>query len=436
MDQSQTIPKSRWHHWLALPGRVLRPRLVTAVMAIVLVAEFCQLVGGKLSYDNTWSVGEWLINYQGGFVRRGLPGEIIFQLASHASLPPLMPVQWLSLGSYIALAALLVHCCRRHCAPALLLSSMALAAPLFSGFIFRKECTGLSLLAIALMLLQQTSSSRRAQILRWLAVNGLASIAILSHESFGFYGLGALLLHQGLVHQSSQGEAPNIVAAIRRSRALLYLLPALIAFLITLASKGSSSIALAIHQSWATHGNLLGPSQQLVSAAPGGAMEAIGWSTLHGIQFQLIVLREVTHGIFWSPAAWLLTIYLCSLLLIAFSMPANGIQSAANLFRLCMLWQLIATAPLYILGWDYGRWIFLWAISTLLCFCLAAERTTNAGMIQQSIPASITRLFPVLPLKPLRAHWILLVFGVPMCCWSGHGFLISTPAFHLLRLLR
>ena len=405
-------------------------------MGILLMAEFLQLAGGKLSYDNTWSVGEWLINYQGGFVRRGLPGEIIFQLASHVSLPPLLPVQWLSLGSYAALAGLVAHTCRRHCAPALLLSSIAMAAPLFSGFIFRKECTGLSLLALALIILQRTGSSRTGLILRWLAVNSLACIAILSHESFGFYGLGALLLHQGLVHRPSDARAPTIVSAILSSRAPVHLLPALITFLITLASKGSSSAAIAIHQSWASHSSLLGPSQQLLSSTPGGAMEAIGWSTLHGIQFQAIVLREVTHGIFWSPAAWLLTIYLCALLMLAFSMPRTGAQTTANLFRLCMFWQLTATAPLYILGWDYGRWIFLWAISTLLCFCLAAEQPTHSGTIERSLPNGLARLFPVLPLKPLRADWILLVFGVPMCCWSAHGFLISTPAFHLLRLLR
>ena len=28
-------------------------------------------------YDNSWTVGEWLISYAGGFVRRGLPGELV-----------------------------------------------------------------------------------------------------------------------------------------------------------------------------------------------------------------------------------------------------------------------------------------------------------------------------------------------------------------------
>ena len=31
---------------------------------------------------DAWEYGEWLINYQAGFVRRGLPGEIIFQFSS------------------------------------------------------------------------------------------------------------------------------------------------------------------------------------------------------------------------------------------------------------------------------------------------------------------------------------------------------------------
>ena len=30
---------------------------------------------------DTYEYGEWLINYQSGFIRRGLSGEIIFQLS-------------------------------------------------------------------------------------------------------------------------------------------------------------------------------------------------------------------------------------------------------------------------------------------------------------------------------------------------------------------
>ena len=38
-------------------------------------------------YDNSWTVGEWLISYAGGFVRRGLPGELIHFISTKYECP-------------------------------------------------------------------------------------------------------------------------------------------------------------------------------------------------------------------------------------------------------------------------------------------------------------------------------------------------------------
>ena len=35
----------------------------------------------KHNVGNNWTMSEWLINYQGGFTRRGLLGDIAFNLA-------------------------------------------------------------------------------------------------------------------------------------------------------------------------------------------------------------------------------------------------------------------------------------------------------------------------------------------------------------------
>lgn len=37
----------------------------------------------KSLVGNDWGVSEWIINYQGGFVRRGLPGEVAFHIAKY-----------------------------------------------------------------------------------------------------------------------------------------------------------------------------------------------------------------------------------------------------------------------------------------------------------------------------------------------------------------
>ena len=46
------------------------------------------------SYDNYWTVGEWLISYAGGFVRRGLPGELIHIISENFGISPIFLV-WL-----------------------------------------------------------------------------------------------------------------------------------------------------------------------------------------------------------------------------------------------------------------------------------------------------------------------------------------------------
>ena len=35
-----------------------------------------------------WNISEWLINYQGGFTRRGLIGEIVFQISTIFNFEP------------------------------------------------------------------------------------------------------------------------------------------------------------------------------------------------------------------------------------------------------------------------------------------------------------------------------------------------------------
>ena len=41
----------------------------------------------KFLYPTDWTTSEWLINYQSGFVRRGLSGELFFRLHEILEIP-------------------------------------------------------------------------------------------------------------------------------------------------------------------------------------------------------------------------------------------------------------------------------------------------------------------------------------------------------------
>ena len=60
-------------------------------------------------YDNSWTVGEWLISYAGGFVRRGLPGELIHFISTQYSLSPILLVWIFSVLSLVCLILLILY---------------------------------------------------------------------------------------------------------------------------------------------------------------------------------------------------------------------------------------------------------------------------------------------------------------------------------------
>jgi hypothetical protein len=82
-------------------GRTL-DRLFNGYLAMV-SAVTLYLGYHNLRRADSYAIGDWLINYQGGFVRRGLPGECFFRLGHLIHTPP----EYLVLATQYALYALI-----------------------------------------------------------------------------------------------------------------------------------------------------------------------------------------------------------------------------------------------------------------------------------------------------------------------------------------
>ena len=102
-------------------------------------------------YDNSWTVGEWLISYAGGFVRRGLPGELIHYISNKYLLSPILLVWLFSVFALLSLASLVLNFCKNLFDKSFLLSQLIILAPLSEDYFVRKDAFlvlsyGLSLL--------------------------------------------------------------------------------------------------------------------------------------------------------------------------------------------------------------------------------------------------------------------------------------------------
>ena len=369
------------------------------------------------SYDNYWTVGEWLISYAGGFVRRGLPGELIHIISENFGISPIFLVWLMCIFSIIFLAIIILYFGNKYFETSFLLSQIIILAPISEDFFIRKDIFIVLLFGLTLFTFQKTFEGFLNKYNCIIIINILSIIAILSHESFGIWALPSITLIL-FIYERSQSK--NLLNSFLFP--IFSLLPTVITFLLCWHFKGNSEQALIIHQSWQSLSDIL-PSKDLLSAPkPEGAIAAIGWGTSQ--VFTSTLLKQFNLLIFWHPGMWLITIYLVMKLFIGYK--KDKYQEAKRAV-LCL--QLITFIPMFMFV-DIGRWIFMWMSSSVLLFGFFVNQfgIDNLRDISLSLKGS-NLLHKIVPSIKSYSNYkiIFLMVGIPHCCWSVGRYLISNP---------
>ena len=93
-------------------------------------------------------------SYAGGFVRRGLPGELIHFISTQYSLGPIFIVWFISTVSYIVLILLLLNFCKNLFEKSFLLSQLIILAPLSENYFVRKDTFLVLLYGLSLLIMK------------------------------------------------------------------------------------------------------------------------------------------------------------------------------------------------------------------------------------------------------------------------------------------
>ena len=101
---------------------------------------------------NSWQMTEWLINYAGGFIRRGLPGQLIYLASPILNIPGNLIVIAISLIAFFALAWVLIYRSAGRLSLTVICSPLLLGAIVYDEFIIRKDILGLLLLTLCLLI--------------------------------------------------------------------------------------------------------------------------------------------------------------------------------------------------------------------------------------------------------------------------------------------
>lgn len=198
-------------------ARALRRMLPFYLAFIALVTLAYGLLNTRINAN--WSIGDWLINYRGGFVRRGFPGEVALDLAHALHLSPVYIVllwQFFFYGVILYVIWRLTSTIRWNLWLVLLLVSPATLAfhVLDPTAGFRKEILLFAGLGILLLWMLQGVQHISAVI---AYVTALCVVCVLSHEAlmiFFPYIVGALWLGFGKLRRVTAVAAIPALATL------------------------------------------------------------------------------------------------------------------------------------------------------------------------------------------------------------------------------
>jgi len=370
-------------------------------------------------YDNSWTVGEWLISYEGGFIRRGLPGQVIFYLSSNLDINPIFFIWLISVSSILFLFILLKIFSWGTFQKPFLLSSLVLLGPISEDYLVRKDVFLVLIYGACLFILKKLYLKKTSILPTIFLINFFSIIALLSHEGFGIWALPSLFL---LVFFYIKKYLINTLRSLFISFVLIS--PSFLSFLSCIIFKGNRSSAFAIHNSWQNLKNILPSNGLLDSANPDGAIAWIGESLNSTFQLSISSLSKFNLFIFWHPLMWALSMFFAIRLF-------SGLKQDPffNLKRIFILIQLIPFIPLFIIAHDYGRWIFIWLSSSCLLFSLIITVFKKESIILEARVKGLKTLNKLIPCIKNQKNYntIILFLGLPHCCWSLGRYLISNP---------
>jgi len=362
-----------------------------------------------------WALTDCLINYSGGFVRRGLLGSILMSASDLLGIP----INHLAIGLcvlvFISLAIYLVRKAGPHFSSAVLLSCLALGFPAFQDGMIRKDCLGLLLLCGCL----EVARSKLPSPAKFLGGNLLAAFAILSHETFAFYALPGLILFHA--------RSPREIAL-----ATLKWSPAIFCFALAVNFHGSPEIAQHIHDSLLPLWQTVEPSGSSLGT-PSGSIGAIGWTSEQGLGPGINLL---TSG-WYQPSAWAFLFGTTFLLLIHFVGGGQDRQTQTKARLECssiLVTQFVFIAPLFVLGHDYGRWLFFWSVSSMILFSNGFRSPEWVSATVRTLAGKTQALWKHLSTIP-RLEAILLIVGVPSA-WNLHEFLNASPLAFAINIIK
>lgn len=362
----------------------------------------------------SWQLSEFLINYEDGFVRRGLMGQILFLLTKNYHIDVEWAVKIISLISFILVCIFFIKAFLKKGYPLYILPlCFFLGMGILSDNWIRKDYLMLCFF-ISILLLYKGSLNT---LIKMVLINILIILILFTHEIFAFLAFPIFL-----VLFFNEYKTKGILQSIILS--LVFLSPSIFAFLLTIQYHGNTETAQNIWDSWQIITN---NPLSTVTHEGSPAVNSIGWTGKEALKLHFGLNFLATDRSVSSLFVWLVTFpviyYIATNVLMVFTKTKNSFRiEDKTLLSFLLLFQLFWLIPVFLfLSCDYIRLFFYW-VSTSFAIFLIIPTETIAKLIPSFLAVKINALnsFSSNILAPKKTTLVFLMLFLGISFYSLH----------------
>jgi hypothetical protein len=355
-----SVPRSYWRIFLMI--------FFGGVFIFLLYHAF--LLISSANSPDPWLIGDWLINYQGGLVRRGLTGEIFLRAAQLSGINIVVIVVAFQILMY---SIFFINAYRLSINSSFsVLTAALIGSPAFILFPvldpnggFRKEIVLFALLSTLCFYL--TSSDQK--ISKWLPVYiaVISVVMVFSHEMLLIYL--PYIICAFIIYDKGLGE--------QAKKNIVSILPAIIlGILLAFFYRGDKQVVIQICNSLKTGS----PSDCFLPEITPGAISSLG----QGIKSAHDFVVQSNNASTLLVYGFTTLLGLAPLVLIIFSKQFSKYKKGLKLrfwLSVCIFLIIVCSIPLFWIAADYGRLINI-HITCLSLLALMMTQEVNSTPYQ------------------------------------------------------
>ncbi len=399
----------------------------TAAVTKIILSFFID--GGN---SERYSYTEYLINYQGGFVRRGFLGEILFMFYEKFNINPNVTVKIFCAITIILLSYFVIRDTLKKGYSALLLVTSSIFFVNFitnNNFWLRKDLFILLLFYIYVRLI----GSNINNVFKFLLSNIVLILGVLSHEILFILILPITFFY--FLDGRQIIKLNNFINATFKSA--VYLLPTIICFFACITNKGDMNTAIAIWNSW-------------FDGEVNYSIAGLGWTIQYALEFTLRVFKQTHLVVIYYPILWLLLLFVFIYIYTYMGRIKFNIwgYKTSNNYKVneslaILFFQFLAFLTVLPVFCDFSRWftfMFLSSYIIRLYYCNKYSEALAGSFLEKGINSVARFADNKLRFSNKTIFLVSLILGMPAIHTSSfdHVFsrgpigLVFTPLYEIV----